>query len=338
MKSKRLSFAIGAAVVAALTANLLALLPAAADFPTVAVGSTTMSVGEKRPVDLDALSSPAPGLGAWTIDVAYDPAVVAAVDCTPRAGGFCNEAFAPDSIRATGAAIDGLEGDSTLATVIFQCRSAGASDLTVHVIDLFDATPGGPQPIDAAAQNGQVTCTGQGAGGRTPVASPPTATPAATATPAPAAFPHAGGGGGGFGGDGSSPQSWLIAGLAGAGVAWLIAGLAGAGLAAVTNRGATAVGSGALARRASAEQRQEAWATPAGNAVLRVSPIDGFSDFVDTLAALSHTPGIARARAVRLQRRDGVFEVATDAPFRCEELSRAVSAALRRPVRVEPEA
>lgn len=189
---------------------------AAGQGETIQIGSLSMAVGEEGAVDLDALAMAAPGLGAWTVDVAYDPAIVTAVACVPASGGVCNADFDATTVRATGANADGLDGDSTLATVTYRCEAEGTSALDLTVQVLVDATVGDPQAISAAVVNGSVTC---GA-----------ALVAATPTPD-SGLPTAGGGY--FGTDGPSAITWLIAGLIGAGIAWLIAGVAGVRFAAV---------------------------------------------------------------------------------------------------------
>ncbi|MCH8901405.1 MAG: hypothetical protein IIC88_03820 [Chloroflexi bacterium] len=77
---------------------------------------------------------------------------------------------------------------------------------------------------------------------------------------------------------------------------------------------------------------------PAGEPVqVRVRSADGFHGLVDTLRTLERTAGIARARALRIERGDGVFEVTLSAPIAPEALERAASAALRLTLRVEPD-
>ena len=68
---------------------------------------------------------------------------------------------------------------------------------------------------------------------------------------------------------------------------------------------------------------------------MQVQGVEGFSALVDALRALSRTPGITKARAVSLGQGDAVFEVTLSAPTTGQELARAVSATLERPVRIE---
>jgi len=202
---------------------------AAAGGGTISVGAATVAVGGEGTISLQSLGMAAPGLGAWSMNIAYDTAVVQQTGCTPQSGSVCNPNFAVDTIRVTGASANGLVGNATLATFIFRCISVGTSALTVTVDTLADATPGDPQDITAGTTNGSVTCL------TPPTPSQPGATAAPTATPVAAGGPNAGFGPGGSNG---TVLIWLVAGLAGAGLAWLSAGFAGAGLAAVTGSGA----------------------------------------------------------------------------------------------------
>ncbi len=196
---------------------------------TINVGAATVAVGGQGTVSLQAQNMTAPGLGAWSMNIVYDPAVVQLVaqpqGCQPQSGSVCNPNFAANTIRVTGATANGLIGTTTLATVTFRCISVGTSALTVTVDTLADATPGNPQNITATTTNGSVSCQ------TPPTPAQPTTAPAPTATPAVSGAVNAG-----FGPGGSGPSViiWLVAGLAGAGLAWLSVGLAGAGLAAVT--------------------------------------------------------------------------------------------------------
>ena len=154
-----------------LTATLLAaiLLVAAftsqighsAQMPAVSIDSLSMSVDEEGTVNLLALKMPSPGLAVWTIDVSYDPAVVAAVDCA-ASGGFavCNRAFGPNTVRFSGISVAGIEGDTTLGTISFACASSGTSGLSITLVTFDDAAAGNPQPIAANVVEGSIACSG----------------------------------------------------------------------------------------------------------------------------------------------------------------------------------
>jgi hypothetical protein len=222
---------VGASLVLAMTASLSSPRASAAT-GTISVGASTVAVGGQGTVSLQALNMTAPGLGAWSMNIVYNPAIVQLVappnGCVAQSGSVCNPTFAANTIRVTGAAASGLVGNTTLATFTFTCGSLGTGALTVTVDTLADATPGTPHDIVPATSNGSVNCV-----------TAPTPGPTAVA-PAPTVAPASGGPNAGFGPGGSGPSViiWLVAGLAGAGLAWLSAGLAGAGLAAVTGSGA----------------------------------------------------------------------------------------------------
>lgn len=250
--------AIGAAVVG-LVAGILAFSVVSAASGKLEIGSATIAPGGQGSVDLEALDVTAPGLGAWTVDIAYDSTAVAAVSCNPQQG-VCNADYAAETVRFTGAVATGLVGDTNIGSITFQCaESQGSSVLTVTRQVFADATLGDPQPIDVTVQNGSIACvsvppTAPPIVTSTPGATVPTSTgvpPAATSTPTGKGLPISGTGGPGS--DGGNTVGWLMAGLAGAGIAWLIAGLAGGGLAVVSrsrgtaltapeNRGGTAAG------------------------------------------------------------------------------------------------
>lgn len=121
---------------------------------TVSIGSAVFP----DVVELQALDVTSPGLGAWTIDITYDPSVVFVLNCAPGAGGHCSPEFDSDTIRVTGASATGLEGDTTLATIQLFCVAAGVSPLTLYVQVFADATVGDPQDINPTVVDGSYTC------------------------------------------------------------------------------------------------------------------------------------------------------------------------------------
>lgn len=96
----------------------------------VTIGSDSVLPGESATVALEALGV-SQELGAATVDVTYDPAVVSITACTDDPGGvfdlsICNAAFAPDVIRFVGISARGVSGDLALADLTFQAiGSAG---------------------------------------------------------------------------------------------------------------------------------------------------------------------------------------------------------------------
>ncbi len=192
---RMLGVALGSALVGA---SLVLVMAASFSSPrasaaaqTISVGAATVSVGGEGTVSLQALNMTAPGLGAWSMNIVYDPAIVQLVaqpnGCVAQSGSVCNPAFAANTIRVTGAAASGLAGNTTLATFTFHCSSVGTSALTVTVDTLADATPGSPHDIVAATSNGSVSCLTPSTAQPTPQ---PTTRPGSGPVPG---FPAAGG-------------------------------------------------------------------------------------------------------------------------------------------------
>lgn len=204
-----------AAVVLVLGAGLLAASQASAASGTVSVDSITVAPGEEGSVDVAALGVTSPGLGAWEMDVTYDPTVVSVVSCSPQAGSLCNANFASNKVRIVGASASGLLGNTTLASITFECDTEDSSTLSLDVEVLADATLGEPEPISYSLQNGAVTCSSV----EPPVIPPSPTVPAGeepTATDVtPAGLPDSGTGGG----SDSGSLGWLIGITAGAALA-----------------------------------------------------------------------------------------------------------------------
>lgn len=160
------------ALAGCLIGALVAVSGASAQQPSVTISSTGTSVGLQRDVVLRALDIPSPGIGAWTVDIFYDPQVVHAASCAPQQNAICNPAYGEHSVRITGTSLTGLAGDTTLGSIIFACDEAGAGALTLSLSVFADATIGGPQPIDAALQDGTFTCLAAGEPTPTPETPP----------------------------------------------------------------------------------------------------------------------------------------------------------------------
>jgi hypothetical protein len=218
----------GAAAGAALLFAVATFSVSAQNSPTVSVGSAAVAPGANGTVSVQSQNMPAPGLGAWAMNIVYNPSIVqlASGGCAPLNGSVCNPNFSSNTIRITGAVAHGLVGDATLANLTFHCSTTGTSPLTLTTDTLADATLGGPRDIAAMTVNGSINCTDA------PLTSTSVApTTSVVATPT-VTVVRAANAGFGPGGDGPSALLWIVAAMAGAGVAWLSAGLAGAALAA----------------------------------------------------------------------------------------------------------
>ena len=213
-KALRLGIITAAAVAVALIGGLLvAQVSAAAHGLTV--GDAKAGVGEMATVDVGAHDMPEPGLGSWTIDVTYDPAIVSVMNCASEESVDCTvDVVADNTVRFVGFVVgDGLVGDTLLGSITFQCDAEGESALTIdtETLDLNDATLGDPAPIGGTVGDGSITCNVDGE---------PTDTPDGEATEEPTITgPVDGTGPLGEGSNGVS--GWLIAALAGAGFAAL---------------------------------------------------------------------------------------------------------------------
>ncbi|MCH8025709.1 MAG: dockerin type I repeat-containing protein [Chloroflexi bacterium] len=171
---RRFGFVAMLTGIIALSFTFMASPKAAAEDATVGVSSVKAELGYEAVVEVEALHITAPGLGAWTIDIAYDPDVITPVGCSAALGGICNIAFSADTVRLVGVSTQGVAGDAVLGEIVFECRQVGESALTLEPDVFADATRGAPQPIAAVINHGSFTCSAE------PL---PTATPEPTAEP-----------------------------------------------------------------------------------------------------------------------------------------------------------
>ena len=217
-KGLKFGFITAAAVAVALIGGLLVAQVSAAAH-ALDVGDATAEVGAMATVEVNALNMDDPGLGSWTIDIAWDSSIVTLQSCDTENVGFndCNDAFDTDTLRIVGFVGDGLIGDTLLASLTFTCDAEGVSALTIDAETLVvkDGTAGDPAQIDATLSDGSITC-GVDA---------PTDTPDGDATAEPTVVPPE---------TGTGPLGESSNGVSG----WLIAALAGAGLAAIAGFGA----------------------------------------------------------------------------------------------------
>ena len=92
-----------------------------------------------------------PSLGAWTVDVAYDPKAVKVVSCEGANGSLCNADFQPGAVRITGASASGLRGEQGLAQITFAGSGNGEADSALHLIPVLLAGPEGEPLIASGA-------------------------------------------------------------------------------------------------------------------------------------------------------------------------------------------
>ena len=178
----------------------------AAEMDRVMIGAATSGTKNYVAVDLQGVSTREIGLGAWTIDVTYDPASVSLAGCLPFERSFCYPAYAPGIARVTGASASGLENDFVLATLVFRCNDSSSATTLGLDIDVwaYSTIPEDPQ-VEPELVDGSITCLA------------PAPTSAATVTPVAISLPSTG--------SGPPVPSTLL---------WLIAALAAFGLAAAS--------------------------------------------------------------------------------------------------------
>ncbi len=128
----------------------------------VSIGSGSVNPGGTITVALDTRN--VSGLGAITIDVIYDPAVIDAVACNGDPAktfdlGSCNEGFGPGRVRFTGISSQGLSGGIRLADITFQAigELGEASNLDAHPVTFADING---QTIPVTDEDGSITISG----------------------------------------------------------------------------------------------------------------------------------------------------------------------------------
>ena len=171
---RRFGFVAVLTGIIALSFTFMASPKVAAEDAAVGVSSAKAGLGQQAVVQIEALNIVAPGLGAWTIDIVYDPDVITPVGCSAALGGICNVAFSANTIRLLGVSVLGVAGDVELGEITFECKQVGESMLELTASIFADATLGAPQDIPAVIEHGSVTCSAE---------PPPTATPEPTAEP-----------------------------------------------------------------------------------------------------------------------------------------------------------
>ena len=150
-----------AAAVLALGVTLASSSSAVAISGTLAIGSASTFPGPGGEVAVGLVVEVGdPGLGAWTIEIAYDAEILSVFGCLGTKGSICLPAFGVDTVRVTGASASGLDSLDTLAIIVFTCEALGVSPLALTASVFADATLGNPQDIDVTIADGVITCEG----------------------------------------------------------------------------------------------------------------------------------------------------------------------------------
>ncbi|MBV9327273.1 MAG: hypothetical protein JO352_26290 [Chloroflexi bacterium] len=124
-------------------------------YVSVDPGSWTLTPHASTTLQVDA-SAGTRNLGAWTVDVTYDPAVVQVSQCVLAAPGSCNKHFAPNTIRIEGGTTNPHVGPRTLAHLTFTAvgERGATSTLSVAAPRLNDSTGA---PLTATLNPGRIT-------------------------------------------------------------------------------------------------------------------------------------------------------------------------------------
>lgn len=125
--------------------------------PFVSIESATLPSGDKATLTLEANVAP-PGLAAFAMSVVFDPDIVEPIACETPAFAVCNLHYGDgNAVRVTGATLDPVSGQLTLAEITFGAVATAFSStlLQIHLDDfanddLVDLVP------DTLIQNGEV--------------------------------------------------------------------------------------------------------------------------------------------------------------------------------------
>ena len=160
------------AVSGALLGSLLAWHDVSAGTPAVAIDSIHVGPEDVAKLDLRALDLVEPGLGAWTVDIHYSPEHLNVAGCEAEHGGVCNPHFGDGVIRVVGTNLEGITGDTVLASIGITCKAPGESTLELAIDVFADATPGDPTEMDVSLVNGTAVCTEEAQPTPTPTPKP----------------------------------------------------------------------------------------------------------------------------------------------------------------------
>jgi hypothetical protein len=155
---QKAGLAVALVAIAALGVGLLSSTPASADGSTIGITSEEIKLGHEGKVTLWGDNFGDPGLGAWTVDVYYNPEVVSIVECGAQNGGVCNPEYRDNAARITGSSAGGLSGEFQLGSLWFTCKQVGETGLELDIKILADSTLGEPQPVDAKVVHGWIDC------------------------------------------------------------------------------------------------------------------------------------------------------------------------------------
>lgn len=158
--------------------------------PDINAGPAVVDSGAQVTVSM-ITDAPVAGLGAWTVNVTYDPAVITPTGCTAfGTSSACNTAFSSTQVRFAATSVAGFFGVNDLADLTFQgSGAAGAcSSLTATAVTWNDPAANIlPRP---AVSLGQICIATPATPTPSPAPTPsPTPSPAPTPSPSPSPTP-----------------------------------------------------------------------------------------------------------------------------------------------------
>ena len=119
------------------------------------VGVQPGAANGPRIFDLQVLVPPGSRLGAWIVDLSYDPAQMRATACDGDVS-TCNPDYRSDAVRVVGASMIGLTGTPVLASIQFDRIQTTLTNATFKItpVELTDAegTPVSPYPAPTSLQ------------------------------------------------------------------------------------------------------------------------------------------------------------------------------------------
>jgi hypothetical protein len=120
---------------------------------TVALVPDASRVERGQPLTVQVVAGPpADGLGAWVVDLDYDPALLRVTACAADvrdATAVCNAEYGAGTVRLTGASVSGLRQATPIGQVTFEARESGAAELRPRVASA--ALPTGERtPLEAS--------------------------------------------------------------------------------------------------------------------------------------------------------------------------------------------
>ena len=128
---------------------------------SIEINSAEIRPGEWRIVELWARDVDPPGLGAWNVEIDFDPDVGEISNCFSSLPVSRCKQDEEGRIRVVGvnSRVEGPAGDQQLAAFRFTCGEAEATtQLSLNVVSFVNHFPGAPQRIFTSTTNGTVTC------------------------------------------------------------------------------------------------------------------------------------------------------------------------------------